>query len=228
MKGKKVCDQHSKDLEVFCSECKGLNEPMCSICMCEHVKVSHGIKGPTHIIIKIEEGLKQIEANRVNIEALQEKIKNYDNEAQEKQVENIQSKDKLDKKLAKLKNFFTIQETLASSSHANILRCHDSTYKEIRKCETKIKDNQKDKEKYEKKVREMLKDKRYWEGYEEVQLGLVETKKLDDEEIKGKLIEYQKLMEDYKNILTTLNKTPDNFSDYSQLNEENADLKSNL
>ena len=225
MEGKKVCEKHSKNLEVFCSLCNGLNEPMCSICMCEHVKARHNLDGPTHIKTLIDKKLEQIVINKNNVAELQEKIKAHDNKAQNNQLEHNQSKDELDKRLAKLKSLYTVQESLASANHAKILRCHETTCKEIRKCETKIKDNQNDILKYKKKVDDLLKDNRYWEGYEVVQLGEVESKLLDDNEIKAKLNEYNELMVNNNNLLDSLKATPELISDYSQVKAENVQLK---
>ena len=145
---------------------------MCSLCMCEHYKTVHHINGTTHILDLIGESLKKVGKNIKNTSNLQDKLKDYDNKAQKNQIAKDNLKAKLDEKLLRLKNLFKEQESSASVNHAEILRCHENTYKEIRKCESKIKDNLNDPQKIERKVNEMLKTQRYWESYEEVNRAL--------------------------------------------------------
>ena len=228
MSKKGKCEQHSKDLEMFCFDCEGVKKPMCSLCMCEHYKTVHHISGTTHILDLIRESLKKVGENIQNTSNLQEKLKEYDNKAQKNQIAKDNLKAKLDEKLLRLKNLFKEQESLASVNHAEILRCHENTYKEIRKCESKIKDNLNDPQKIERKVKEMLKKQRYWESYEEVNRALEDTTKLDDAEINKNLNEYEKLLMDHEKILTALDITPAHASEYRLLKEENEQLKRNF
>ena len=210
---------------MFCFDCEGVKKPMCSLCMCEHYKTVHHINGTKHLSDLIEERLIKVEANSENTAGLQEKLKEYDNKAQKNQIAKDNLKAKLDEKLLKLKNLFKEQETLASANHADILRCHENTYKEIRKCESKLKENLNDPKRVGRKVKELLKDQKYWEGYEEVNRALDDTSKLDDIEIDKNLKEYDKLLNEHKNLLAALDITPGHASEYRQLREENEQLK---
>jgi hypothetical protein len=173
----------------------------------------------------IEEGLKKVGDNISNTTGLQEKLKEYDNKAQKNQIAKDNLKAKLDEKLLRLKNLFKEQENLASANHADILRCHEKTYKEIRKCESRLKENLNDPQKIDRKVKEMVKNQRYWEGYEELNRALEDTTKLDDNEINKNLIEYDKLLKEHENLLITLDITPEHASEFRLIREENEKIK---
>ena len=228
MSDKGFCKEHSKELEMFCFNCEGVKKPMCSLCMCEHYKTKHDIKGSTHLADLIGEGLKKVEASIINTTELQEKLKKFDNKAQKNQIAKDSLKAKLDEKIERLKNLFKEQEKLASANHADILRCHENTYKEIRKCESKLKENISDPKKIERKVNEMLKKKRYWDGYEEVNRALEDSTKLDDDEIKKNLDDYDKLLKEHENLLAALDNAPAHASEYRLMREENEQLKRNF
>jgi thymidylate synthase ThyX len=196
--------------------------------MCEHYKTVHHINGSTHLVHLIEEGLIRVGENISNTSVLQDKLKDYDNKAQKNQIAKDDLKAKLDEKLLKLKNLFKEQENLASHNHADILRCHEKTYKEIRKCESKLKENLSDPQKIDRKVKEMVKNQRYWEGYEELKRALEDTTKLDDKEISKNLKEYDKLLEEHQTLLAALEITPASTSEFRFNKEENELLKSNL
>jgi hypothetical protein len=180
----------------------------------------------THVSDLIEDGLKKVGKNISNTAGLQEKLKDFDNRTQKNQMAKDDLKAKLDEKLLRLKNLYKEQENLASANHADILRCHEKTYKEIRKCESKFKETQNDPKKIERKVKELLKNQRYWEGYEELNKALEETTKLDgDKEIEKNLTEYDKLLKEHENLLIALDVTPEHASEFRKLKEENAQLK---
>jgi chromosome segregation ATPase len=193
--------------------------------MCEHYKTVHHINGSTHLANLIEEGLRKVGDNISNTAGLQEKLKEYDNKAQKNQIAKDNLKAKLDEKLLKIKNLFKEQESLASHNHADILRCHEKTYKEIRKCESKLKENLNDPQKIDRKVKEMVKNQRYWEGYEELNRALEDTTKLDDKEINKNLSEYDKLLEEHQSLLAALDITPASTSEFRLMREENEQLK---
>ncbi len=228
MSKKGICEQHSKDLEMFCFDCEGVKKPMCSLCMCEHYKTVHQKNHIVHVKDLIGDGLKKVEINIKNTSNLQEKLKGYGNKAQKNQIAKDNLKAKLDEKLLKLKNLFKEQESLASANHADILRCHENTYKEISKCESKIKENLNDPQKIARKVDDMVRKQRYWEGYEEVNRALEDTTKLDDAEINKNLDEYDALLKDHQNLLDALDNTPEHASEYSLLKKENEQLKRKL
>ena len=228
MGDKGICKNHLKEVEMFCSECEEVKEPMCSICMCEHYKLHHNKKGPIHLTDLIEERLKKVEISIQNTTELQKKLKEFDNKAQKNQVAKDDLKAKLDDKLERLKSLFKEQEKIASSNHADILRCHENTYKEIRKCESKLKENLSDPKKIERKVNDMIKKKRYLDGYDEVNRALEDSTKLDDTEIKKNLEDYEKLLGEHKNLLAALDNTPATASEYRQMREENEQLKRNF
>ena len=225
MSKKGVCDKHSKDLEIFCYECNGVTEPFCSLCICEHYKTKHN-KDMKHVTNLIDDKLKQIAENCQNTAGLQEKLKLYDIQAQNNQITKDDLKAKHDEKLLRLKNLFKEQESLASANHAEILRCHEKTYKEIRKCESKLKDNINEPQKISKKVKDLTSQQRYWEGYEEVKRAIEDSKKLDDEDIKKNLNEYTKLLEEHKNLLAALDMAPAHSSEFRLIKQENEELKS--
>ena len=225
MSNKGKCEKHSKDLEMFCFDCEGVKKPMCSLCMCEHYKTVHQKNHIVHVKDIIGDKLKIVETNILNISQLQEKLKGYSNKARENQIAKDNLKAELDAKLLRLKNLFKEQESLASENHANILRCHENTYKEISKCESKIMENQNDPQKIARNVQDMVNKQKYWEGYEEVNRALEDTTKLDDVEINKNLNDYDTLLKKHQNLLAALDNTPEHASEYSLLKKENEQLR---
>ena len=220
------CEKHSRETEMVCPDCNGVKEPMCSICMCEHYKLHHNSKGPAHLTDLIEERLNKIVTP--NTTELQKKLKQFDDQTQKNREAKDDLKAKHDEKIEKLKNSFKEWEKLASINHANTLRCHENTYKEIRKCESKLKENLNYPDKIRRTVDELRKKHKYWEGYKEVNKALDDSNKLDYTEITSNLEKYDKLLDEHKKLLAALDDTPGHASEYRQMKEENEQLKRNF
>ena len=228
MSNKGKCEKHSKDLEMFCFDCEGVKKPMCSLCMCEYVKTLFPKTPIVHVADLIRDGLKEVEANIQNISKLQNQLKEYDNKATNNKIAKGDLKANLDEKLLRMKNFIEEQGSLASVNYVNILRCYEDTCKKIKKSESKIKESINDPHLIEKKVKDMIEKQKYWEGYEEVNRAVEDTKKLDDAEINKNFAEYEKLLNEHQNILDTLDMIPKHASEYRLLKEENEQLKRSL
>ena len=117
MMGNGLCGAHSKQYEMFCFEpgCKAEEEPMCSVCMCEHIKARH-VKGATHIASIIKEKLVKVEKAREITGQQQDQIKAYHTSAEECLKIKDTVKALLEDKLAKLLALYTEQKEMATDN----------------------------------------------------------------------------------------------------------------
>lgn len=220
---KHVCSKHNKKLEVFCLTCKGQEEPMCSICMCDHQNERHGTKA-THITTLIQSVLIQVGNLLQKTEEQQQKIKGYNKDAEELITAKEAIRFKVDEKLQKLREFYKKQKALVASNNAAILKCHETILKEAQKGEYKIKENIKDPKKVERRVTAMVQKEDYWLAFEEANRALVEDAGVDDKHIKEEFAKSDTLLKAYQDQLLALDITPLDSSKYNKMMEDNAGL----
>ena len=220
-----VCKEHDKEYEMFCCEpgCKGEEAPMCSVCMCEHVK-KHHLKGATHISSVINTRLGQVEKELANTGQHQDTIKTHHDTAEEYLKTRDAVKGQLEQKLERLLALYGSQKELASDRNTAIMQCHEKIMKEMKKCEHKIKDKINDPKRVERKVKGMMKDHSYWKAYIEVNRALAEDTQLDDKEIKEELQRWQQLTAEFQDQLNELDVTPVQLSDYKKMHQRTGEL----
>lgn len=221
---KHVCKKHNKKLEVFCLTCKGQEEPMCSICMCDHQNERHGTKA-THITSLIQSVLTQVGTLMQKNEGHQQQIKAYTKDAEELITAKEAIRLKVDEKLQKLRAFYKKQKALVASNNAGIMKCHETILKEAQKGEYKITENIKDPKKVERRVTEMVQKEDYWLAFEEANRALIEDVRLDDKQIKEEFAKSETLLKAYQDQLLALDITPLDSIQYKKLTEQNEALK---
>lgn len=220
-----VCREHDKEFEMFCFEpgCKGEEVPMCSMCMCEHVK-KHHLNGATHISSVVNARLAQVDKEMANTGRQQDVIKAHHDTAEEYLKTRDAVKAQLEQKLERLLVLYGSQKELASDKNTAIMQCHEKIMKEMKKCEHKIKDKINDPKRVERKVVGMMKDHNYWKAFIEVNRALAEDAQLDDKEIQEELKQWQQLTKEFQGQLNELDVTPAQLSDYKKVHQRNADL----
>ncbi len=224
-----VCREHDKEFEMFCCEpeCKGEDVPMCSVCMCEHVK-KHHLKGATHISSVVNTRLVKLEKEMANTGKQQDIIKAHHDKAEEYLKTRDAVKGELEQKLERLLALYGNQKELASDKNSAIMQCHEKIMKEMKKCEHKIKDKINDPKRVERKVVGMMKDHNYWKAYLEVKRALAEDTQLDDKEIQDELQRWQQLTQEFQDQLTGLDVTPAQLSDYKKMHQRNGELTTEI
>ena len=220
-----VCKEHDKEFEMFCFEpgCKGEEVPMCSMCMCEHVK-QHHLKGATHITSVVNTRLVQVDKEMANTGKQQDIIKAHHDTAEEYLKTRDAVKAQLEQKLEQLLMLYASQKELASDKNTAIMQCHEKIMKEMKKCEHKIKDKINDPKRLERKVVGMMKNHNYWKAYLEVNRALAEDIQLDDKEIQGELQKWQQLTKEFQGQLAELELPPIQLSEYKKMHHRNEEL----
>lgn len=217
------CEKHKKEYEMFCFDCKSQAEPMCSICMVEHNQQHHA-KGNTHISTLVKAGMVKVEAGMKQTEKHQEEIKVHDIRVEGMMKISEEVKAKLDMKIAAIKEHWMKQYERAGANHTNVLECHEKVVKEIRSCEHRIKENLNDPKRTEKKVAKLLKNHKYWQAYKVVNRALSEDVQLNDKDIKDKFVLYEKLLNEHKQQLVTLEAATIDPAEHQRLIDANKDL----
>lgn len=96
------CEKHNKEYEIFCMECGGIEESMCSICICEHNLAKH-FKGNVHMKSAIQQKLVEVGNGAKQAEVQQKKLDSYIAEAEEGVKKKDAIKLQIDKKLEEVK-----------------------------------------------------------------------------------------------------------------------------
>lgn len=220
-----LCKQHDKEYEMFCFEpgCKGVEVPMCSVCMCEHVKKQH-LKGATHISAVVKEQVLKLGEEMANTGKQQDTIKSYHDTAEQYLKTKDTVKEQLERRLEKLLALYSSQKEAASDKNTAILQSHEKIMKEMKKCEHKIKDKINDPQRVERKINGMMKNHNYWKAYLEVNRALAEDTQLDDKEIQEEFKTWEQLTKEFQDQLHELDVTPVLLSDYKQMHKQNTDL----
>ena len=221
-----LCVEHNKEYEMFCYEegCKGEDAPMCSLCMCEHVKKLH-LKKAKHISSVVDERLMDVDKEMAMTNKQQEQIQAHHDRAEAYLKKKDDVKAQLELKLERLLILYTNQKEMASDKNTAILQCHEKIMKEMKQCEHKIKEKINDPKRIERKVRGMMKEHSYWKAYIEVKRAIEEDTQLKDGDIKSELERWQQLTEDFEEQLNELDITPAHIADYKKMHKEHADLK---
>jgi len=206
MSVKGVCKDHHKEYETFCLECdEEKKSPMCSICMCNHMKEKHNAKGCTHIVSLIGDQMAVIKKQLPDPAKMLGEIKAYDTLAEERIKTKDQIKERIDEKLNQLKNFYKKSKLRSTEFNTTILQTHESLNKEIRNCELKFKESLKDTEKVQVKVEDLCKKQKYWTAYEEVMGIALEKATIDDnKEINKQIANIEKELNEYTQELKEL------------------------
>ena len=203
MSGRHVCKKHEKRLEAFCFDCKGKNEPMCAICLCDHQKEQHKTKA-THITTIINEVLIEVGKGMKNTEEQRRHIDEYSKQTEDIMALKEKTRHQLEEKLQNLRDFYKKQKALAASTNSALLNCNEKILKEAQKCEYQIKEHIKNPKKVEHRVKEMVSKEDYWLAYEEAQRALAEDTTVDDKEIKAQFGKCQEMMKNYQDQLLAL------------------------
>lgn len=211
---------------MFCFEegCPGEQTPMCSLCMCEHVK-KHHLKGAKHISSVVDERLIKVDKEMAMTNKQQEQIQAYHDRAEAYLRKKDTVKAELEGKLERLLILYTNHKEMASDKNTAILQCHEKVMKEMKQCEHKIKEKINDPKRIERKVRGMMKEHSYWKAYVEVKRALDEDTKLNDSEIKTELAHWEQLTQDFEEQLNELAVSPAHLSDYKKIQKEHTELK---
>ena len=219
------CKEHNKQYEMFCFEggCKGEELPMCSMCMCEHIK-RHHVKGARHVTSLVQERLADVAKVSELTKKQQDQIKTYHTSAEEYLKVKDKVKRQLEEKLENLLAFYTRQKGLASDNNSSILQSNENILKALKKCEHKIKEKINDPNRVERKVKQMIEEHNYWLAYVEVNRALVEDSQLNDQEVKAELEKCELLTKAYEKQLADLDITPVQIAEYKSMNARNAEL----
>lgn len=220
-----LCVDHNKEYEMFCFEegCPGVETPMCSLCMCEHVK-KHHLKGAKHISSVVDEQLTKVDKEMAMTNKQQEQIQAYHDRAEAYLRKKDKVKAELEGKLERLLILYTNQKEMASDKNTAILQCHEKVMKEMKQCEHKIKEKINDPKRIERKIRGMMKEHSYWKAYIEVNRALEEDTQLNDRDIKTELAHWEQLTQDFEEQLNDLAVTPAHLSDYKKIQKEHTEI----
>lgn len=220
-----LCREHNKQFEMFCFEpgCRGEEVPMCSICMCEHVK-QHHVNGAKHVVTVVNDRLAEVERQIGMSGKHQERIQTHHARAEDY----LKTKDtvtaKLEDRLNQLLTLYTKQKELASDRNGAILKCNEKVQKAMKTCEHKIKDQLSDPQRVERKAKAMMQEHKYWLAYLEVQRALKETAQLDDREVQEELEKWKQLNTELQDQLTAIDLPPAQIAEYKQVRERNVEL----
>lgn len=224
-KQKKICKEHKLPFETYCFDCKGENEPMCSICLCDHNKNAHHINGNIHISTIIGFELQKIGDNFKNTILLQEQIKRYTKLAQDRFNNKEKLKEKIDDKLTQLKVFLKKQIYLASENNLSTLAYQEAINKEICKFESKMLTGHRN---FMQNIEEMVNGGMYLEAHEKVKKADKENPILDDKEFNKYLKDYDKILKAFENQLESLEIAIIPTSEYSSMQKTITDLKGKI
>jgi len=219
-----VCEQHHMHFEMFCCEqdCNKEEEPMCPICMCEHMK-KHRVKA-THIREYVDSGLEKVKKGREKLKEHQVKIQEYHDTAEEylKNKDKVQAQ--LEAILQRLLNLVKHQQGLATDTNREMLNCHEETAKAIKQCEHKLKEKINDPEGVKTQIEAMVKDRNYLTALDVIHRVIKEDSRLEDTDIVRELDAWKKHLTNYQKQLQELDITPAQLADYKKIYEENGRL----
>lgn len=221
------CPKHNQQYEMFCfePECQGEQVPMCSMCMCEHVKLHH-VNGATHITSVVKTKLLDVDKAMAMADKQQDQIRLHHETAEEYLKTKDAVKAQLEHKLERLLVLYSTQKEMASDRNTTVMQCHEKILKAMKLCEHKIKEKINDPKRIEKKVLGMVKDHKYWQAYTEVKKAIEEESKLDDKDIKDELAHWEVLVHEFRQQLQDLDVTPAHLEDFKRMREDNARLTS--
>ena len=215
MAEKRVCKKHvNKVLEAFCFDCKGEEELMCSICLCEHQTERHKTKA-THITTIIEGVLAKFAIALQKTDEHHRQIVEYSRQAEDLMTSKESIRHQLEEKLQNLREFYKTQKALVASTNSALLNCNEKILKEAQKCENRLKEHIKDP--VDRRVHEMIVKEDYWVAYEEAKRALAEDTTIDDKEIKKQLETCQDMKKKYQDQLIALDVIHLHISEYEEM-----------
>ncbi len=115
-----ICELHDKEYEVFCGECKNNDQPLCSMCVCEHYQKEHKIK-INHMEGRIIDKIKELEAGILELNKKQKSIVEYTSKAETATREKDKIKDEIETKIGKAKEFWQKQNEVVFLMHEAIV-----------------------------------------------------------------------------------------------------------
>lgn len=215
------CQKHGKEYEMFCKDCGGKKEPMCSICMCEHIYTKH-FKGVTHVSKEADEFLENLDAITPAIEAQKGKLKDYADKITGYAEEMGNIKDKLVDKHKEIIKLCTDKCSQMKGTETEMALCRDMLMREIAKCKNQLNNLSSGPEKTGSKVKQYLKEKKYWLAYKESSNFIAENIKLNDQGLKDGIKKCADEVDKYKNQLEQLVDLKDlSFQSYIELKKLN-------
>lgn len=216
------CERHGKEFEMFCTHCPDARDPMCSICMCEHIQNVHH-QSVTHISKMVDDSLEKLRNLQPDFDVQKRELKQYGQRLEEFARQRDSLKGKLQSKLHELRMFCKKQSDQLKDTGMGMSRSHEAVVKEIAKCSHQLNSNSSDPERAKAKIEEFRSGKRYWLAYREASRVLQERVRLDDSNIKSGLNECEEKLEEFNKQLKQMEGLAVlNLQSYEKVKQENA------
>jgi chromosome condensin MukBEF ATPase and DNA-binding subunit MukB len=215
------CQKHGKKFEAFCTDCGGKNEPMCSICMCEHIYIKH-FKGVTHISKVVDESLVKFDKMKEAFAVQKVELTKYEKKITTCAGEMGTIRDELVKKHKELLE----KCSQMKGAETEVALCREMLMKELAKCKNQLNSLSSDPEKTGSKVKQYLDAKKYWLAYKESSEFIEESVKLNDQGLKDGLDKCKAEVDKYNEQLKQMQGLTDlSFRSYIELQKSYNELK---
>lgn len=193
------CKEHGLEFELCCMECGGEDEPMCSICFCEHICIHHSSKA-AHLSAIVHNKLETFNVGSEYLLDQEQIISDHRKKAESIVKRGDAARVALKDGLTTLQKALEAQIKLESKTDADMLSVQERTLKAIVEYESKLAASQKSPKMAKEEATELYNKSKYWEAF--TKLRDVERKgigsKQELEAIEKGLSEGEKILSKYE------------------------------
>lgn len=197
------CEKHKRDCETFCFQCKGKEEPLCPICLCEHNAALHAIKN-AHITTLITKCLDDIKTALDQTSVMEQKIGEHKGKAEAIRKEKDAVLIQVGEKLGALEAYCKTQHAQAEEFDKTLVDCLKNILVEMQQWKTKLEERVKVPARLNPKVNELLEAQKYWDAYDEATAALTNEVLLDEQEVAQVFEKCGKIGDELKKQFTKL------------------------